>query len=322
MRVIPYDPSLRARWDEFVRTSRNGTFHVQRDFIEYHRDRFQDHSILVLDDDGRIFALLPLHVEGQKAFSHKGLTYAGFILHNESRLEENLLAFRRVLEYMASLGLKSFYYKCIPQHYHRIPADDDLVFLFLMDAELSVRHVNPVIHRFHRQPFQERRRRAIKRAEKEILEITESVHIDRYWQILTSLLARYESRPVHSLQEITLLRRAFPLNIRLFCAMKENDMLAGILVFESEEVAKFQYIASTEEGKKTGALDLLTAKLIEDIYRDKAHIDFGTSTLSGGTRLSLGISNQKEGFGARTTVQDHYELDLEHIDWTKFDQYL
>ena len=41
-----YGPGDRAAWDAFVRASKNGNFLFLRDYMEYHRDRFEDASLV------------------------------------------------------------------------------------------------------------------------------------------------------------------------------------------------------------------------------------------------------------------------------------
>ena len=41
-----YSPELKARWDEVVRGSRNGTFLHLRDYMDYHSHRFSDMSLV------------------------------------------------------------------------------------------------------------------------------------------------------------------------------------------------------------------------------------------------------------------------------------
>ena len=48
----------RDEWDAFVAASKNGTFLFLRDYMDYHADRFADHSLIVRDRSG-IVALLP-----------------------------------------------------------------------------------------------------------------------------------------------------------------------------------------------------------------------------------------------------------------------
>src|ERR1041385_3717629 len=80
MRLIPYRPEERARWDQFVSSSKNGTFLFRRDYLEYHADRFTDASLLVEDEPGQLVALLPANRAGDTLASHGGLTYGGFVV--------------------------------------------------------------------------------------------------------------------------------------------------------------------------------------------------------------------------------------------------
>ena len=50
--------------------------------------------------------------------------------------------------------------------------------------------------------------------------------------------------------------------------------------------------------------------LLDKVFADKAWFDFGISTTDGGRELNVGLSRQKEMFGARSIVFQHYALDL------------
>ena len=124
--------------------------------------------------------------------------------------------------------------------------------------------------------------------------------------------ARYDLRPVHSAEEITMLAGRFPDNIKLFTARRQQQMLAGVIIYESRNVAHAQYIAANEEGKQTGALDLILSYLINEYYADTKYFDFGISTEDDGRYLNLGLVENKESFGARAIVHDFYELELDN----------
>src|SRR5262249_3341135 len=121
---------------------------------------------------------------------------------------------------------------------------------------------------------------------------------------------KYGVPPVHSLAEIELLRGRFPKNIRLFTCRGGGQLLGGVVVYESSTVAHVQYIASTEEGRRAGALDLVFDELLTVHYAGRRYFDFGISNEDGGRQLNRGLIDQKEGFGARAVVHDHYTLDL------------
>src|SRR6476660_4545846 len=77
--VHRYEPAFKAEWDALVRASKNGTFLFLRDYMEYHGDRFEDHSLLIRDK-GVTVAMLPANSTGAELVSHGGLTYGGFIM--------------------------------------------------------------------------------------------------------------------------------------------------------------------------------------------------------------------------------------------------
>ncbi len=93
-------------------------------------------------------------------------------------------------------------------------------------------------------------------------------------------------------------------------------MIAGVIIFESDQVAHAQYIGVADDGRKCGALDLIMNYLINDYYATKRYFDFGISTEDNGRYLNAGLVENKQSYGARAVVHDFYELDL-HVDLNK-----
>ena len=87
-------------------------------------------------------------------------------------------------------------------------------------------------------------------------------------------------------------------------------MQAGVIIYESRHVAHAQYIGTSSEGRKTGALDLIIEYLINDYYAAKPYFDFGISTEDGGRYLNTGLVENKQSYGARAIVHDFYELEI------------
>ena len=50
MEIVQYTPQQSEAWDQFVRESKNGTFLLERAFMDYHADRFTDCSLMVYED--------------------------------------------------------------------------------------------------------------------------------------------------------------------------------------------------------------------------------------------------------------------------------
>lgn len=307
-----YHNELHLQWDDFVSNSKNGTFLFYRNYMEYHSDRFQDFSLVAYDKRNRIIALLPANQKGIYLQSHAGLTYGGFITDERMTTTTMLALWVFTIEYLLKSGFEYLIYKTIPYIYHKVPAEEDRYALFLAGASLTRRDVLTVISNQPRLKLQERRIRGIKKAEKNELQVEISSELNKFWPILTETLQiRFGTSPVHTLEEIEFLKGNFPDNIQLYCCWKESKMLAGVIVYESDQVAHFQYIASNEEGKQLGALDLLFYNIITKFLPHKRCIDFGISNEMDGYILNTGLIQQKEGFGARAVVHDHYQVRLE-----------
>jgi hypothetical protein len=311
MHVERYDDRRQPEWDAFVARSKNGTFLLQRGYMDYHRDHFHDYSLLVRDDGGRVLAVLPAHADGARLLSHNGLTYGGFVTGADMKTPLMLGVFEAVAEQLRREGFSAWGYKTIPHIYHHHPAEEDRYALFLAGACLVRRDVLAVLDRRDRPPYQERRARGVQKARREGLTVVEERAFGEFWEVLCeNLRQRHDVEPVHTLTEIELLRGRFPAHIRLFTCRKENRMLGGTVIYESTMTAHVQYIASTEEGRREGALDLLFDRLLTGPLADKPYFDFGISNEEGGRMLNRGLIDQKEGFGARAVAHDHYTLDL------------
>lgn len=320
MNLVPYSADLRDLWDDIVHFSRNGTFLLHRDYMDYHRDRIEDASVLCFSDKGRVIGLFPAAAvrAEQRIVSHSGLTYGGLILPEKTTTTEVLEIYDALLPYYRKQGFTRLSVKPIPYIYHRIPSDDELYALFRNGAVLGFRAVSSCLRFDERPPISTLRKRKIKKAKSSQIQIFESNDFEDFWFLLSSILEdRHHVRPVHTLREIRELKARFLHRIKLYLAQSfDGKLLAGTLLYLSNKVAHAQYIATSEEGRKMGALDLLFIHLIEerpfatDCHEPPTYFDFGISTEQGGRWLNEGLIFQKEGFGARAIVYDQYTLSL------------
>ncbi|MBF4432878.1 GNAT family N-acetyltransferase, partial [Vibrio anguillarum] len=93
--------------------------------------------------------------------------------------------------------------------------------------------------------------------------ITESEDIAVFHKLLSSALEKHGVKPVHSIEELELLKNRHPTNIKLYIAEDNGEILAGALMFNFQSVEHTQYLATSDKGKSVGALDLLIGTLIE-----------------------------------------------------------
>jgi len=310
LRVERFRPALADEWNAFVASSKNGTFLLDRNYMDYHSDRFLDHSLLLRDSKQALVALLPANEAHHWLHSHAGLTYGGLVLGIRTGAAEVLQMFEAIRDYLRANALAGMHYKTIPSVYHRHPAEEDRYALFRMDARLARRDVLSVVPGGDRIRYQDRRARGVNAARKAGVAVAESTDFSAFWAVLDgNLRARFGVSPVHALEEISLLNGRFPDSIRLFEATSDECVVAGAVIFETDRVAHVQYISASERGKELHALDAVFDHLLSQRYLHKPFFDFGISNEEAGRVLNAGLVAQKEGFGARTIVHDYYELD-------------
>ena len=311
----PYSPDFAAEWDAFVDKAKNGTFLYKRGYMDYHADRFTDCSLMFYKR-GELIALLPANYvkERQEVYSHGGLTYGGLLLSESITPIDAMQTMACAKEWMGKTQhAKCWYYKPTPHIYHRMPAEEDLYALFRHGATLVSRAVASVIDNSNRLPLHKSRRTGANKARNNNVVYEEADDLRTFWNVLDERLrTRHNNKPVHTVEEMERLRRVFPQHIRLFVAKMDDEVVAGTLIYETEQTAHTQYIASTEQGRAVRALDGLLKYLIEEVFPHKRYFDFGTSMEPGSNLISEGLFMQKGEFGARTVVYDTYCIQIEN----------
>ena len=317
--VVRYEDSMKRMWDDAVRTSRNATFLFERDFMDYHQDRFTDASLLFVNEKGKIRGLFPANILADKhrIDSHGGLTYGGLLLSERTESAEVAEMFKALVFYYRSLNCHSLKYKPVPHIYHCCPAEEECYFLFLAGATLMARALSSAINLRYPLPFNNLHLRKYKNARKRNLQIKETHSLlPEFWSILQEVvIQRHSVAPVHSLSEIRKLIMNFPDHIKLYTILgNTGEVIAGSLLFLTQTTVHVQYIAANDMGREYGALDWLFHYLIETYGNNGKHtfFDFGISTENEGKKLNQGLVFQKEGLGGRAVCYDTYMLNLDN----------
>lgn len=302
-----YSTENKQEWNEFLITAKNGTFMLNRNYMDYHSDRFDDFSLMFYEDN-KLVAIMPASKHSEEIRSHGGLTYGGIITNKKMTAQRMLDIFEALKEFLILNKIKKLLYKRVPAIYFNYPSDEDLYALFVNDANLIRRDISTTIDLTNKIDFNERRKRNIKKAIKNNLIFRESNEYDTFINILRQVLeTQHNTKPVHTADEIRSLAEKFPDNIKFYASYLEDKMQAGVVIFETPLVAHAQYIVNSDEGKSIGALDFVFDKLINDIYKDKRYFDFGNSNENAGRYLNVGLIGQKQEFGGRAIVYDFYE---------------
>ena len=341
--IYRYTQNKQTEWDDFVKVSKNGTFLFLRAYMDYHSDRFHDHSLMFYNEKNKLIAVLPANQtrpskspcigglssnsgtpptqgergEGLTLHSHQGLTYGGFVLSPEIHISEVGELFRLTVYYLKENGICEWNYKQIPYIYHLIPSQEEDYWLWRYNATQKACNMMTVIDfkSTINDISSSRKRTYFKKLNRQGYTVVFDADIRDFWPILEdNLMKRFSSHPVHSLSEIELLKQRFPDNI-VCCTVKNPDgiTIAGTLLFITLQVVRTQYISASHEGKRSNALDYLMLTLIRHYGNNPQYryFEFGTSMAEDGIHLNEGLILQKEGFGGRAVACKIYSIKIQ-----------
>ena len=309
--IIPYTPDKLAEWNAFVATSKNGTFLFERGYMDYHADRFDDYSLMFYLDNS-LFALLPANKVSTTLYSHQGLTYGGLIFNHKATAERIQQLFRELNVFLAQNGFRKVIYKPVPHIYHQVPAEEDLYSLFsVCDAQIIERNLSSAIDLQNKLKWSRDRKYGINRCKNNHIIVEESNDFKGFWKVLEdNLQKKYDARPIHTLEEIELLKSRFPAQIKLFTATRNGEVLGGTVLYITPTVVHTQYISANEEGKHLRVIDGIFHHLLTEREWTASYFDFGTSNEEDGHILVEPLIHQKGGFGGRGICYDWYEWEV------------
>lgn len=310
--IEQFSPGMTSQWDSFVDQNNHESILLHRSYMDYHSDRFQDHSLLAFQG-GNILAILPANLEEECLISHQGLTFGGIIFAANLKPSHALQVLAEFLKYLCNKNIKYLVYKQPPCIYSKTSREELEYAFFLMNLSPYRVDTALTIDYSARLPVQQRRMRAVKKAIKSNVLIEEDSEFNSFWDevLIPNLATKYRVRPVHSLNEITRLAAANKGKIRQFNAYIDSAIVAGVTIFETNTVAHAQYISSTDHGRKSGAIDLLFYHLIEDVFSDKMYFNFGIANENEGKLVNKGLWQWKEGFGSSIFAHKFYKISTE-----------
>ncbi|NHM01375.1 GNAT family N-acetyltransferase [Flavobacterium difficile] len=319
-KIVKYASEHYVIWNEFVAKAKNATFLFHRDFMEYHSHKFEDFSLLIFDHKEKLRALLPANIFENNLYSHQGLTYGGLVLDENCKLSDVLQINYQLLKHLSEKGIEKLQLKIIPTIYNNLPSDEMEYVCFLLDANLIRRDAIAILDLSNKIEISRVRKRGIETGKKHQLKIKEEATFEAFWNelLLPNLKSKYNTNPVHSLKEITYLKSKFPNLIKQFNVYFEDKLVGGVTVFITKNVIHPQYIAGNAAFNTLyGGLDFLYQHLITTVFPNEKYFDFGISNENKGRNVNESLHYWKESFGARTIVQNFYEIETKNFDQLK-----
>ncbi|WP_163399990.1 GNAT family N-acetyltransferase [Flavobacterium fluviatile] len=310
--VKKYTESDYKIWNDFIAQAKNATFLFHRDFMEYHKDRFEDYSLMVFEG-GNLVAVLPANISGKTLYSHQGLTYGGLVFSSKLKAEKVELILNEILFFLKENAIDTFYYKPIPAFYFSKGNQEIDFFLIKKGGLLERKEMNLAVNLTTPLEISKSKLKHFRRIENLHLEIIEEQNLYPFWEeVLEPRLAeRFNTKPVHSREEIITLKKKFSENIKQFSVYKGGEIIAGITIFETEKVVKSQYGATTKKGEQVRALDFLFINLIEK-YKSEGKFFFDMGIVGDDSKKGYneGLLKQKEELGCSVYNQDFYKISV------------
>lgn len=315
LEIVGYSDELEKEWEDLCEIALNSTFLHSRKFFDLQKNKFDDQSLFVKYQDQFIGAI-PFATDPanhKHLISHPGATFGGVI--RDSRLRGNLIheALEKVMSEFKARGYEQISIKHVPFIYQVQPTQDEEYSFWKLGAHISESRLTSTINLRNDFSFSSRRKRGIKVAKKNEVTIQSgSAHLEELWEIVyENLSARHNAKPVHNLEEIQRLEQTFPDNISVVVATYLGAVVAGSVLFKSQNVWHAQYIASNELGRELSALDLVFDYSIENAQISGANFfDFGTSNESNGMKLNEGLYTYKSEFGGGGVLHQYSTINL------------
>lgn len=309
--VTLFKSSQKKEWDNFVEKCKIPLFFFRRDYLEYHSDRFIDHSLMFYSNE-TLIAILPATKHENEIRSHGGLTFGGLLIPKKTRIETVIEIFHLINNYLKGLGVDKLVYKPAPSIFHQYPSQEDLYCISnILDGKLVRRDLSSIIFLKDRIKLSKGRKALISKARKQGVVVVNSNDWTRFYTLLNHVLEKHSATSVHTAEELEYLANLYPDNIKLKVVFIDGEMVAGVLMFIFNDIVHTQYMATNDIGRINGALDYIVETCITEAQNlGQNYFSFGISTENNGKILNGGLAAQKESFGARAICLDGYEIDI------------
>ncbi len=318
--VERYTDTAENEWDDFIdRNNRNATFLHSRKFFNHNPNNKTDDASLMFYKNGKLRAVLPaaaLQSNGRKQLiSHPRSTYGGYIKDHTVGVEDALELVESTIAFAREQGFGEVIIRNPFRIFHQFLSDETDYAMWYHGFTILKREVESVVQLQEDASsyYDDSTRRSIKKAWKSVT-VKESDDFAAYWDILNeNLKTRHQTAPTHELEDILRLRELVGNDrVRLFGAFAEEEMVAGIVVFVSNNMAmQTQYIASDNQHQHLRPLNAIIDHLIQTGYKEGfRYLNLGTSNEEDGKKINAGLFRFKEGFGAKATLRETMHLVL------------
>lgn len=304
-------------WDDFVMDkSVNGTFLQTRRFLNYHpKERFIDESIMIYNKKNNIAAVCPacLIEEGGKKifFSHKGTTFGGIITDKKHYRAKYIVdMIKELKEYLFEENFEEIYLKMTSDIFSSVESDL-FQYAFQYNGFKEFKELSTYVDFGNYKEdvlsnFAQGKRTNVHNCIKEGLvtrKLEKDEDIQIFYNILCENLAKYDTKPVHTFEELLEFKNyRLKKECEFFGTFLDDEMIAGSMMFYFPKIscAHTQYLAARQAYNKLSPMTFMYYSMIEKMKElGYKKVSWGTATEDLGQYLNTGLITSKEDFGSR-----------------------
>ena len=313
------------KWDNFImKDSINGTFLHSRKFLNYHKNKFKDHS-LIIKKNTSIVAVIPaceVVKEGKRIFySHQGSTFGGIVINSAYNNISHIDSSVNILEHYLK---EQNFDKVVLKNTSELFCNENTSLLEYFYFKYGYRNYNELslyidfkkYNSIIENNFSASKRRDFKYSLKYNMQfkiLKTDNEINDFYKLLVLSLINHNTKPVHSLEELLDFKNSRLSDIvKFYGVYYDNYLIAGSMVFNfNNTVFHTQYLASNPVYSNYYPMNFLNYNLIKEAYMNNYRFfSFGISTEEQGKVLNTSLAQFKEGFGTIGSINRSYYKNL------------
>jgi hypothetical protein len=249
--------------------------------------------------------------------SHLRSTYGGFVISRHVGVEDSLAIVQLFLNEIKKNHVKEIIIKNPFRIFYKKPCDEFDYALWYFGFKVLYRELEVAIPTDEKinieKEFSEGTRSGLHKALKS-LTVEESIDYKTYWNILEKTLnQKHHAKPTHSYEQFCdLLKNVGNEKIKLFVTKKENQIIAGLVLFILNDVCVHaQYIAYDVALQNERPLNILLYHISKWAQqKGYRYFNLGRANEDNGNTINVNLFKFKESYGGRGVLRETMHIKL------------
>lgn len=321
--IKEYDESQLKIWDDFVfNQSLNGTIYHSRVFLNYHKDKFIDSSIMIYNKK-KLIAVFPCCKCNDTYYSHRGSTQGGIIIKEKYYTLSKLT---QIMDEIFNYYNQNLYIKLSESIYFKNNMNNELL-NFILSQKCKVYkdislffNINKTKNIIDSFPKNDNKRLLLKHINNNNKQISFVIsnqledYKNYYYLLERSLKKKNNVKPLHNLDEFILLKELLDEKQFLFLSKDNNgDILSGALVFLINNNTYYTVYLMTNYEKKHSQIFYLLYELFELAKKNNISIvNLGACSTGGGENILYSKYKFKSSCGCIPTLKFNFKYEVLH----------